>query len=196
MAFEFVHRQHTYRKIEPEAIVALQLWPKTGFKKKVTFLVRHVTCIKIALRWMSGKLYYSGRLPKYFLDWFNVEPVLIKIQYCFWVTWVKNYSSWVMGQIWWKKYTLINNSIMRPINSLTGIRPAHLNRWQVMDAIFSLNFRSSKNSDSITSKKICRPEPKKQIWGWNYVANSYASTARCVFTRSSWNRLNWSVTLI
>ena len=37
MAFEFVHRQHTYRKIEPEAIVALQLWPKTGFKKESHF---------------------------------------------------------------------------------------------------------------------------------------------------------------
>lgn len=67
MAFEFVHRQHTYRKIEPEAIVALQLWPKTGFKKESHFPSPsrdlHQDCIEMdvwetLLFWTPSKIFF------------------------------------------------------------------------------------------------------------------------------------------
>ena len=67
MAFEFVHRQHTYRKIEPEAIVALQLWPKTGFKKESHFNSPsrdlHQDCIEMdvwetLLFWTPSKIFF------------------------------------------------------------------------------------------------------------------------------------------
>ena len=182
MAFEFVHRQHTYRKIEPEAIVALQLWPKTGFKKESHFPSPsrdlHQDCIEMdvwetLLFWTPSKIFFrliqrwtcSHQNSILFLG--NLSQELFKL----------GFGTNLMKKIYSNNY--FNHETNQQSN------------WNITSTLKSL----TSNGLNIFIKL---PQVKniKQIWGWNYVANSYASTARCVYSRSSWNRLNWLVTLI